>query len=378
MDNLLILKEAMKMFLRRQKLRYSGITQYQGNAEEVCAKIVHDCFNGAYFQTSMGHFNVFYMRDFGICCKALLQLGYKEQVEKTLQYALNIYQREKRITTTITRTGKAVDMFYYSPDTLAFLLYCLRVSELKYLIEVYRPFLDQQILFFFNTAINKKTGLIKDKSYSSMKDLSKVKSSCYNNCMAGMIKQEIELIEEKYKIKLSNPFIDYNYKKIIKENFFNGNYFNDGLYDKGYVAGDANVFPFWCNIFDIKQSADARKIFSSCLAAMQKEYLDKPFPLRYTSVKLKGKYLLLQNLLASNYEGNTIWMHLGLCYLDVIAEYDAELLKRYVEQYQQKILESHSFLEIYDADGGVYKTFFYYADEGMLWASKINALSTKL
>ena len=194
-----------------------------------------------------------------------MKLGYKEQVEKTLQYALNIYQREKKITTTITRTGKAVDIFYYSPDSLAFLLYCLRVAELKDLVEIYKPFLNQQIMMFYNTAIDKKTGLINDKLYSSMKDHSKIKSSCYNNCMAGMIKQEIELIEKNHKIQLQNPFKNYNYKKILKENFFNGNFFNDGLYDKNYIAGDAQVFPFWCKIFDIMNDTGAKKMFSSCL-----------------------------------------------------------------------------------------------------------------
>ncbi|MBS3138000.1 hypothetical protein J4232_06220 [Candidatus Woesearchaeota archaeon] len=373
MNKCLILHEAMKMFLRRQKLRFFKIRQYKGDDEEICRQIVDNCFNGTYFQTSTGHFDVFYMRDFGICCEALLRLGYKEQVEKTLQYALNIYQRENKITTTITRTEKAVDMFYYSPDSLAFLLYCLRVSQLRYFIEVYKPFLNQQIQLFYNTAIDKNNGLVNNKQYSSMKDHSKVKSSCYNNCMAAMIKQEIELIRKELKIELDNPLLRYDYPALLKKYFWNGSYFNDGLYDKDYTAGDANVFPFWCRIFDITKDAESKKMFSSCLAAIQTNGLDKSFPLRYTTEKTKGKYLFLQKLLAPNYEGDTIWMHLGLCYLDVIAEYDKDdkkLLERYLELYKEKIAEDQNFLEVYNVDGKVYKTFLYHADEGMLWAGK--------
>ena len=188
-----------------------------------------------------------------------------------------------------------------------------------------------------------------------------------------MIKQEIELIRKELKIELDNPLLRYDYPALLKKYFWNGSYFNDGLYDKDYTAGDANVFPFWCRIFDITKDAESKKMFSSCLAAIQTNGLDKSFPLRYTTEKTKGKYLFLQKLLAPNYEGDTIWMHLGLCYLDVIAEYDKDdkkLLERYLELYKEKIAEDQNFLEVYNVDGKVYKTFLYHADEGMLWAGK--------
>jgi hypothetical protein len=198
--------------------------------------------------------------------------------------------------------------------------------------------------------------------------------------MVAMLKQEIEIITKKYQIELINPFANYNYRKIIKDNFFNGKYFNDGLYDKGYVAGDANVFPFWCKIFDIQKDNEARRMFSSSLTAIQKDNLDKPFPLKYTNIEMKGKRLFLQNLCSQNYEGNTIWMHLGLCYLDVIAEYEKsdkeidkskkEMHKKYLLLYGQNTISAHNFLEVYNTDGSIYKTLLYQTDEGMLWAAK--------
>ena len=376
MDKLLIANEGIKMLLRRQKLRFTSVKKYKGNEEEICKAIINDCWNGTYLQTSAGHFNLFYIRDFGMCCEALVKLGYKEYVEKTLQFALNVYQKNDRITTTINAKAKPMDVFYYAPDSLAFLLHSLRVSKLDYLIKIYEPFLNKQINYFFKTAIDKSTGLINEKQFSSIKDHSTTKSSCYNTCMAAMICKEIKMIAKLFNIKLSNPLAEFDYYKILKKYYWNGNYFNDGLYDKNYVAGDANTFPFWVGVFDTTKNAKdnegkkSKKMLESCLIAIQNQGLDEPLPLKYTQKHLKQRYLVLQNLLASNYQGNTIWVHLGLCYMDVIAKYDKRLLKRYIDAFSAKINEHKNFLEIYNADGSLYKTFFYHTDDSMVWCSK--------
>ncbi len=400
MDKLVIIKEAWNMFKRRQKLRLKKMHQFEGNDIEICEQIVKQCFNGRYFQTSLGHFSAFYMRDFGICCVALLELGYKNEVKKTLQFALNIYQKNNRITTTITKKGEVVDIFSYSPDSLAFLLRSLRVAKLNDLIKTYEPFLNEKIKEYYELVIDKKTGLVrKDKQFSSMKDHSKVKSTMYNNSMVAMLKQEIELINTQnlkpeiklIEIKLINPFKEYDYKLLLLQYFWNNSYFNDGLKDlenkkedknkTEYIAGDANVFPYWCDIYPMsanKINASTRKMFASSLQAIQKERLDQPMALCYTKEQLQSKYLFLQSILANNYEGNTIWIHLGLCYLDLIAKYDQKLLEIYLEQYKEMIVKHKNFLEIYNKNKTIFKTFFYHCDEGMLWASKYLQLRRKL
>lgn len=359
------LREGMRMLRRRFSVAQHGIKEYSGNAEQICKQIVRDCWNETFFQVSVGHFPVFYMRDFGMCVEALLKLDYKKEVEKTLQFALTVYSRENKISTTISAEGKGFDVFSYAPDSLAFLLYSLRTAQATELIEIYRPFLEEQIQYFYDTALDKKTGLIrKDKNFSSIKDHAKRQSCCYDNCCAAVIAREARILG------LENSLQKYDYKKIIKQQFWTGEYFRDTL-NSNTISGDANTFPYWFEIFTDKA------MIKKSIAALQKENLDNPFPLKYTRIVPKN-FLFPLSLLTSNYEGNSIWAHLGLCYIDVAAKVNKNVAKKYLEQYRKQIEQHKNFLELYDPDGKPYKTLFYYADAGILWAVKWLALGETL
>ncbi len=361
MYNSLHLREGIRMLHRRLIVAMHGIKQYSGNGEQICKQIIQNCWNGTFFQVSIGHFPVFYMRDFGMCVEALLKLGYKKEVEKTLQFALVVYSRENKISTTISQKGNGFDVFSYAPDSLAFLLRSLRIAKATELVEIYKLFLEQQIQFFYDNVIVKKTGLVrKDKYFSSIKDHAKRQSCCYDNCCAAIIAREAVLLQ------LENPFQKYNYKEIIKKTFWTGKYFRDSV-ENEYVAGDANVFPYWFGIFTEKA------MMKKSITAMQKEKLDQPFPLKYTNFVPK-QFIFPLSLLTSNYEGTSIWAHLGLCYIDVAAKVNKNVAKKYVEQYRKQIEQHKNFLELYDFDGKPYKTPFYYTDAGMLWAVKWRAL----
>lgn len=361
MDTFHQLYQGFHMFQRRITVALHGIPQYKGNPNAICQQIIKDCWNGTFFQVSTGHFSLFYMRDFGMCVDALLKLGYKKEVQKTLQFALNCYSREKRITTTISKNGKCFDVFSYAPDSLAFLLYSLRLSKNKELVEIYKPFLELQISHFYNTVVDEETSLVqKNRDFSSIKDHAKRSVSCYDSCCIAVVAREAALLG------LKNLFVDiFSYKKIqekVKKTFWTGDYFVESEASKA-ITGDANVFPYWFGIF-----TDKRMIKKS-IAALQKQKLDHPFPLKYTSFVPKNFFFPL-TLVASNYEGNSIWMHLGLCYIDVVAFVDKNLAKKYVQEYKKQIERHKNFLELYNPNVLPYKSFFYYTDAGMLWCSK--------
>ena len=211
MDTFRHLVEAFHMLKRRISVAKHETRQYDGTPEQICKQIVKECWNGTFFQVSTGHFSLFYMRDFGMCIESLIKLGYKKEVERTLQFALTCYSRENRVSTTITKGGKCFDVFSYSPDTLAFLLYSLRVSKNNDLIEIYKPFLEQQIQYFYDTVVDKETGLVrKDENFSSIKDNAKRRSSCYDNCCLAVVAREA------VALGLSSPFKtkNNNYVKI--------------------------------------------------------------------------------------------------------------------------------------------------------------------
>ena len=221
--------------------------------------------------------------------------------------------------------------------------------------------------------MDKKTNLIKtDKNFSSIKDNAKRQGSCYDNCCAAVIAREAKLLHLK-------TTLDFNtIKNKIKEKFWIAEYFRDteektrknakkDTQETVYVAGDANTFPFWFHIFTEKEMGE------KAIKAVQKEKLETKFPLKYTSF-IPNNFFFPLSLLAPNYEGNTIWAHMGLCYIDVVARTNKALARKYLKEYEEQIKVHKTFLELYDAEGNPYKSFFYITDEGMLWASKWLAL----
>jgi len=358
-------KEGLRIFKR--KLLNKPIKKYSGNSKEICKQIIDDCWNGKYLQVSPGNFAEFYCRDFGIIVKHLLNLGYKKQVESTLKYALKIFKKHNKFTTTITPDKIPVDMFYPTPESLSYIVNSLVLLKNKKLIQEYKSFIEQQVQMIFENDFNQKTGLLRDdKHFSAMKDQALRRSSCYNNCFLALLSNNLN------KLKLNNPFKKYNFKKTIKENFWNGSYFYDDLSHKRYIAGDANVFPFWCDIFTSK------KMFNSVLDTIQRNGLDKPWPLRYTRSRIKAHEYFPVRFFSKNYEGNTVWMHLGSCFIDVVSKFNKQLTKYYLEQYKHVIQKHKNFLEVFNPDGTIYKTPFYKADESMSWcAIYLNLIHSK-
>jgi hypothetical protein len=175
---------------------------------------------------------------------------------------------------------------------------------------------------------------------------------------------------KKIKI-LDNPLEKYDLKGIVKKKFWNGKYFIDDLSGRDYVAGDANVFPFWTGMFNDKG------MIGSAIETMQKEGLDKPMPLSYTSPDVKTK-MILQEIFVPGYEQSTIWAHMGPLFIEVVSKIDKEKAKEYLLKYKETIEKYGNYLEIFDRELKPYKTIFYYSDESMLWAANYLALSKKL
>lgn len=358
------------MFRRRISYAKNGFQQFSGTDEEICKQIIDHCFNGTYFQTSLGHFDIFYLRDFAFCIEALLHLGYKQEVNKTLEYALHCYATSDKLTTTISKKGAPFDVFSYAVDSLPLLFHCLSTVEQyeknrgKEFVRIYKPWLEKEITKFYGEVIDKTTGLVRvDKQFSSMKDHAQRRSSCYDNCMVAMLSECLD------HFGLGNPLQNINHPKLIKKYFWTTEGFKDDLFSS--ISGDANVFPFWCRVID------DRNMLKQTIDAVQHAKLDQPFPLKYTT-SIPKQFSFPLNMFAANYEGNSIWMHLGLCYLDVIARADKALLQKYLEEYKKRIEKHKTFVEVYTSEGSIYKTRFYVADEGMLWAAKYVQLKKRV
>jgi len=359
-DFLFQILEGLRIVTRAIRIKFTGIKKYSGSVEEISKIIIEKAYNtkDCYFMVSSGHFCQFYARDFGMICESLINLGYKKKVKDTLKYAMQKYHSAGRITTQIRPNGRPINFPSHSPESAAYMLHSLILLNDKALIDKYKYFFQIISIKIYNEDIDKKTGLLrKDKIFSSMKDYSIRQSSCYNNCLLGMF------VKDMNKIGIDTPLTKYNYSKLVKEYFWNGNYFLEDLSGNDIIAGDANTFPFWSGIITDKTMA------KKTIASIMKKKLDVPWPLKYTSKEDIPKDFHFADFFVPGYEKDTIWMHLGLCYLKFIEKYDKKLLKKYLKQYKILIQKYGNFYELYFANGKPFKRSLYITDDSMSWVA---------
>lgn len=360
MDLFTIIREGLRYFRATLYAKKHGFASYEGDAKEICRKIVDERWNGKYFETGKRHYNEFWTRDFGFCAEALVNLGHREKVLKTLSYAMQRFKKAGRITTTITPKGKPYDFPCMSVDSLPMLIHSIRVSDAQHLMIKYKDFLEFQIDKYFDKVFNPKNSMVKMYAhFSSMKDMAVRRSSTYDNCMVHMLQQDLKALQ------FHNPFEGHDIKAKIDKHFWNGSYYYEDMRREKTVTGDANTFPFWCGV--VKSKA----VFKKCMDSMARAKLDVPWPLKYSSSgKSISKTLLIEKLFMGDYERNTIWMHLGMCYLDCMKNFYASRLDDYLKKVSEQIKENRNFLEVFTPEGKPYEVKLHITEEGMLWACK--------
>lgn len=357
---MLPIKEGLNKVGHAFHVQAHGYRAYKGSARQICDKIIQDCWNGKYFQTSAGHFNEFWTRDFGWCVDSLLKLGYRKEVLKTLAYALRVFSSAGTVKTTILPNGKPYDFFRFAPDSLPFLMHALNSARAKNLIRKYRSFLQKEVVKYNKKVIDPTTGIVRKERFSSMRDGVYRNRSAYDTAMVGMLAKELDRAGIKHKL----PDI----KKVLLKKYWNDSYFLDDLSGRTHVTGDAQVFPFWTNVINDKNMM--RKAFQTVRTAG----LDKPFPLKYVPHFVRADELT-QRIFVPNYEGSTIWAHMGLLYIQLLQKVDKARAKAHIKKYKDLVEHYKTFIEVYQPDGKrPYQSFFYVADEAMLWAANLRVL----
>ncbi len=351
------LSEGGKMVSRRLIVKANGFMRYGGDDEHICRTILDECWNGTYFRTSTGHFESFYSRDFGWGAGPLCMLGYREKVLKTLRWALKSFEYVGRTATIITSKRRVFDAFTYAPDSLAFILHALHEAGAKELIGFFHEFLEKEVQRCHDVCWDEKRGMVRaDRAFSSIKDNAMRKSSTYDNTMVGMIARYCN------SFGLNNPWDGVDFEELLLEKFWTGTHFREDITPNEMVTGDANLFPYWTGVVLNKEALD------KSIRAVREAGLDKPFPLKYTAAH-PDNIMLTHRIIAPNYEGTTIWAHLGMLYIETVAQANRKLAKTYLDQYTSRINQHKTFLEVYHPDGTPYTAPFYVSDEGMLWAA---------
>ncbi len=347
-----------------------GHKRYPGNSRDIARAIVRDCWNGTYIQGSAGHFHQFWVRDLGMCTPAFQRMGMAHEVHRSLAWALDVYERAGRVTTSIFPGSRAVDIYVYGSDSVPFLMYALRTNEAYDLIDRYRSFLQKEVNRFYKLLLDPKTGLVtRKKTFAEPKDCMKKRSSVFSNAMLAFLAQELESIGG-----FSIPFDHRGFELKLRREFWRGDHFIDDLSGEEIISGDANTWPFWLGV--VKNEA----MLKSALAALESEGLTRPFPLRYFSRRLPHREHFYPRLFTPNYQGDTIWSQVGMVCIDLLARVDRIRALEHLHAYSELIERQGNFLEVYHSDGRPYTGRFglYRADEGMIWAAMYLDLAERL
>lgn len=348
----------LKRGLHKQIFKY-----YEGNSQEICKKIIKNCWNGTYFQTSAGHFCGFYIRDFAWICESLIKLHYHKEVLATVSYALAQYKKAGKITTTLTPKGEAIDIHDMGPDSLAMLLRSLKIAKARTLVRRYKEFLEQEAQRYYDYCFDPNLDLVRRKKYfSSIRDVYKRDSACYDNWMIAMI------IEDLTYFRLKNPWKGYNPLKAIEKNFWTGSFYAEDLTTRSF-SSDANIFPFFWGL--IKDKKRLQKI----VEYIESNKLDSPLPLKYATERDKTRELFVSKFVP-NYEGTAVWAHLGMVYLHVLMQHFPKKARMHVKNYEKQIEKYRTFPEVYDEKGNLFSTAFYFSDEAMIWCALYLTLYT--
>lgn len=367
-NNLLIVEDGLKLFFKSKRKQFFKTKRYRGSSVDICYSIIRDCFNSrkGYFMVSPNNFNQFYARDFGMVCESLLELGFRSEVRRTLIYTMDIYVRHGRVTTQINSRGKPLDFPSSSPESASFMLNSLLLLGDVDLISKYKSFFESEARHIYDFAIDKRSGVVRgDVVFSSMKDMARQVSSCYVNCFVGLFARNLK------KIGVKSKFDDFDYSSLILEHFWRGNFFVDDLSGRDVVSGDANVFPFWTGLVRDK------KIFSKAFSSLKDRSLDKPFALKYNNKDDVMKWNFL-NFLNTNYEHDTVWLHLAVCYFRVLDlfNYKKELKEQLL--IHKGLIESQgSFFEVYRGSGRPFRSLVFEHDEAMIWCAQFLSLEKK-
>lgn len=357
--NFRTLARLARVAVRQVKARYFGkLDHFVGNARAITEQVVAGTWNGTFYETSLGHYDYFWMRDFGTVAKSLSAIGHKDQVHQTLSWALRHYRKANHVTICIDRQGRAFNApGRQSIDALPWLLHSLSVSGYT-LSKAEKIFLNRRIEFYCKKYLNKHSGHLKKRRlFNELRDAVHYDRSAYAVALTGRLSIAAN------ELGLEFPYPPSRYADELVSHYWTGEYFRTDAETDDFSA-ECALIPFFLGVITDKQLANAT--FDYIL----KEKLETPYPLKYSKGKLKFRYRFMMGPIAMpNYTGDTIWTWHATFYLHLLHQYKRP---EYAKEYRKfaSLIERHgNYPELVNPDGSWYYAPFYRADPGMVWAA---------
>jgi len=335
----------------------SPIETFEGNARLICKQIVDRLWEGNFYRTSLGHFDFFWMRDFGTVADPLTRLGHQEKVHHTLRWALRHWRRSGTVTLCIDSFGNTFNApDVKSIDGLPWLLHSIVASDYP-LNKAEFAFLQKEVRKYRNEFLD-ASGMILPIHYAELRDAVIYDRSAYAVALVArlaMCAEYLHLDHFPYKLEI--------YRRELLEHYWNGEYFNADARLTAFSA-ECAIMPFYLGIIDDKE------LFSQTVKYIHNHKLNLPYPLRYTNQPDAFTYRWWMTApFMPNYAGTSIWSWHGVFYLHVLHRYK---MPEYQHEYEKfaAMLERHkTWPEMLNPDGTWYKAPVYKGDPGMVWAA---------
>jgi hypothetical protein len=135
----------------------------------------------------------------------------------------------------------------------------------------------------------------------------------------------------------------------------------------------------------LKNKQDLKHI-ERAVAYTKKRKIDEPFPIRYTVPNRRVHAPWAVRTFVPNYGGDAIWSYWGAQYITLLADlfrvtknenyrYDAQ---RYINIYNEKIIETRGFPETFDSYGNFLETPVYKSIRQTGWVIQFEAAKAAL
>lgn len=339
--------------------RYFGkIQRFDGDATLICMQVTDKLWEGDFYRTSLGHFDFFWMRDFGTVCDALTHMGYEERTQHTIRWALKHYRRAGVVKLCIDSVGNVFNAPARSIDALPWLLHCIVTSRYE-MNKKEREFIESQLDWYCKTFLDRDSGMIRPKVvYAEMRDAVIYDRSAYSVALVGRMAKCVE------QLCLSSfPYGSELYRAKLLNHYWNGTYFNADIRNKSFSA-ECALMPFWLGIVD---DADmAAKTFDY----INKKELNYPYPLKYTTTPGRFTYRWwMTGPFMPNYAGTSVWSWHGVFYLKLLKKYKRDEYKEMHARFTRMIERHGTWPEMLNPDGSWYLAPVYKGDPGMVWAA---------
>jgi hypothetical protein len=337
---------------------FENYEHFDGDAREISQQVLDRLWDEDFYRTSLGHFDFFWMRDFGTVAESLTNLGNKEKVHHTLSWALFHFHRAGEVTLCIDKAGNTFNApAKKSVDALPWLLHSIVVSGYP-LDNMERKFLERELRRYCKRLLDAKTGDLRSTHYAELRDAVNYDRSAYAITLIGRMAKCVD------ELKLNGfPYPESHYRDLLLNHYWNGTYFMADHVTNVW-SSECGLMPFFLGLID-----DEAKV-NKTMDYINKVKLNKPYPLVYCQHPDVFHYRLgMGKILMPNYTGTSIWTWHGTFYLHLLKRYKRPEYKEQYDKFSELIERHGTYPEMVGPNGEWYKTPIYNGDPGMVWAA---------